>query len=327
MHGLLGRWRDARARARRLRTRHVHVVRESDRGYNWAFFRWLARRHPDDAARVRVSTVDEAERAPVGGAALLLPWVQDPVAERDAVLFERMQAIEERHRHAGARIVNPVASVSSAIKSRALATLRGCGLRAARTARVDRATPFAALADALGMPFLVRGDRGHGGTIARVATPDELARVPWETLAHPVALEFIDTRGRDGLYRKTRTFFTGSRGIVRHLVVSRSWCVHAADRVRTRAALEEELAHLARPDTPHHEDLDRARRALGLDVVAFDHSLDREGRLVVWEPNPFPTLWAPFNERDPYYAYQRERVDAVFEQLRRYVLGRAGLVA
>jgi hypothetical protein len=45
---------------------------------------------------------------------------------------------------------------------------------------------------------------------------------------------------------------------------------------RTRA---EEIRYLDRPD-PNHVALDRARRALGLDLAACDYSYDRDGRMV-----------------------------------------------
>ncbi|HUG93332.1 MAG TPA: hypothetical protein VML55_21005 [Planctomycetaceae bacterium] len=74
-----------------------------------------------------------------------------------------------------------------------------------------------------------------------------------------------------------------------HLHVSADWQTRGTNCVYTEELCQEELAYLGGPD-PNHARLQRARQALGLDFVAFDYSYDHEGRLVVWEANPFPLL-------------------------------------
>jgi hypothetical protein len=59
--------------------------------------------------------------------------------------------------------------------------------------------------------------------------------------------------------------------------------------VITPATRDEELRYIAQPD-PHHELLERARQALQLDMVAFDYGYAADGRMIVWEVNPFPTI-------------------------------------
>ena len=83
------------------------------------------------------------------------------------------------------------------------------------------------------------------------------------------------------------------------------------------------MAYL-RAEDPNHEILQRAQRALGFDVVAFDYSYDRDGRLVVWEPNPFANLWQGFN-RDAYYDYQQPFLARIYDALLTYYVGRSRL--
>ena len=150
----------------------------------------------------------------------------------------------------------------------------------------------------------------------------DLERVAWNALPHPCAIEYIDTRCRDGHYRKYRYLVTGKTGIARHLVVADRWCVHARDRIRGDEQISEELA-FTNSSNPFHDQLVAAREALELDFVAFDYSVDANGNLVVWEPNPYPCLWSSLNERDPYYEYQHRCIANVFEHVLSFCLERA----
>ena len=90
--------------------------------------------------------------------------------------------------------------------------------------------------------------------------------------------------------------------------------------------MAEELAFVSAPN-PYHDALDRVRRALELDYVAFDYSLLPDGELVVWEPNPYPVLWESGAEADGYLAYQKSHMDTVFSVVLDYYLRRARLPA
>lgn len=105
-------------------------------------------------------------------------------------------------------------------------------------------------------------------------------------------------------------------------MIAEHWCVHAENRVRGPQYIAEEQTFLNAP-CPFHDELDSARRALGLDYVAFDYSLDRQGSLVIWEPNPFPALWVDFNNLDPYFGYQHAWMERVFMRVLGYYFERA----
>lgn len=304
--------------------RHVHVLRETHRPQNDDFFRWLHDKRPAAARLFRYSTPGAPLGARVGRAALLAPWLWDPVRERDARLYRRFRAVERRYEQAGVPIVNPVSRLSNAIKSNALAMLREAGFTAARSCTLSANCSFDALVAAVGLPFIVRNDHGSHGYVRLVRTREDFRRVDWSQLPHAVALEYLDTRSADGLYRKYRYLVTGDTGINRHLVIARDWCVHADDRLRRQAFVDEELAFVNAPN-PFHQDLVRAARTLELDLVAFDYSVDRSGRLVIWEPNPYPGMWPKAYDDDRYYDYQRACVERVFAHMLSFYLRRASL--
>jgi hypothetical protein len=125
-----------------------------------------------------------------------------------------------------------------------------------------------------------------------------------------VAGEYVDVRSADGWYRKCRYFMAGSRGSPRHLIVSPNWEVRPANRVRTKATREEELAFVTAA-CPHHALFDAARLALEFEIAAFDYSYDANGGLVVWEVNPYPDISRPPGEVGDYLAPAVERSYAI----------------
>jgi hypothetical protein len=297
--------------------RRILAVRQRDwqTGYNAPFLDWVGRRAPAALALFELRYLPDRRSIELDGCAVLVPWLQDPLAERFPAVYREAAALEARARERGIPVVNPVAALSNAIKSRAAAIIRATGLRTPRMVPLADAASLRAAAAELGGPFFVREDRRHGGPMILVRDSAELDNVPLARFEAPVAVEYIDVRGPDGLYRKRRYLAIGERGVPRHLVVTPGWVVHAEDRILTEATIAEEVAYVS-GDDPNHEALQRARRALGLDVVAFDYSIDREGRVVVWEPNPLPVLWARFNERRrAEMAWQLPVMDRVYSAL------------
>ena len=92
------------------------------------------------------------------------------------------------------------------------------------------------------------------------------------------------------------------------------------DQAFSDAIRAEDEAFLSRPD-PNHDVLRQARRALGLDVVAFDYSYDREGRMVLWEANPYALLHYIPGRR----AYRSPAVDRTIAAIVHLYYTRAGL--
>lgn len=257
---------------------------------------------------------------------LFVPWLQDPVRERHPRLFEEVTRLQEQFDAADVPTINRVENLSHAIKSVGSRMLREAGLHAPRMVRIDDPAAFARDPEAAGMdyPFFVREDQKHGPPVFLMHSADDLRSVPWERLQHPVAVAYLDVQSEDGLYRKYRGVVVGDQVVPRHMVAARGWFVHAKDRVMDPAILEEERVFVESSDLPETESLLRAARHMGLDIFAADYSYDRDGRRIIWEINPIPTLWAGFNH-DLKFEYQRPYVARVYEAMLTMFRERAGM--
>lgn len=231
-------------------------------------------------------------------ARLFHAWVQDPVLERDPATFARLEALEIEAQARGAVVVHPARVLSHSRRDVLCQRLEQVGLR------TPRFTPIREVASlrARGFPLVVRPRWGHGGGMHRLN--DEASLAAWwnrarEAPSNWVAGEYLDVRSEDGAYRKYRYFMAGEVGVPRHLILSSHWEVRPTDRLRTRAAREEELEFVNQP-CGHHARFDAARRTLEFDIVAFDYSYDATGQLVVWEANPYPCLTRPSGETGEY---------------------------
>ena len=142
-------------------------------------------------------------------------------------------------------------------------------------------------------PVLLRPPGYHTGEFFEMARDrDELTRVaaalPGERL---LAIELLDARGADGLYRKYRLLSIGGTLYPVHLARSSQWKVHyfSADQVRTPEAIAEEEAFLTDPRAAIGERataaLETAAQRIGLDYFGIDFALDHNGNALFFEAN------------------------------------------
>lgn len=299
-----------------LVVRHLHHYH---RVYNDFFLAWAAEHAPDFARRM------ELRRLPCrvrdwDSYALLVPWLQDPLRERHPVDYRRARRLEMQCEEHGIPIINPVDRLSVSIKSVSSRLLSDAGLRTPRMVPITDVGAFRREPD-LEPPFFVREDSRHGGPMHLVRSLDEVRTVPIEALERPVAVEFVDVRGDDGLCRKYRYCLFGDRGVPVQLFASPGWVVHMADRVANDRMEAQELDYVNLERDPHHDLFVRGRRALGLDVVAFDYAYDQDGAIVVFEANPFPVLWDETNDA-PELGYMHHVRDRLFSELLQFLTER-----
>jgi hypothetical protein len=251
------------------------------------------------------------------------PWLQDPVSDwLPPGARKRLQTIERECDARGIAVINRVRNLDRAVKSHAAGIIAGMGVRTPRVTRISDAQMLQRDPRGLEFPLIIREDRKHAAPTCLVEKPSQLREVPWHSFRHPVAANFIDVRNpADGLYRKYRYLAAREFGVPRHLIVSQSWEVRAPQRLRTPATQREELAYLEHPD-PNHAVLQEMRAAMQLDLVAFDYSYDAEGRLVVWEANPYPNLSYP---KGADVAYTRPYVERSFAAVAAMYLSAARL--
>ena len=230
-------------------------------------------------------------------------------ADRNPKVLRALQTILKRH---PGRVINrPEAVMLSTREGVARRAAAIPGLIAPATARLP-ATPAARrrAAEQIGFPAILREAGTHGGVTARlVADADAIEGVVAGSRAAHLLTAFVDARLPDGLYRKLRVFFIGGVPVIRHLLASDHWNVHAADRARVladapdlRAAEEATVAagFDALP-TPARDGLRALAGATALDFVGVDFALAADGRAILFEANATMNF-LPMSD-DPRFSY------------------------
>jgi hypothetical protein len=277
--------RAARPRSKFLIVRH----RKYQRRFFDIILRWVAANLPELSplfdVRELPTTVGDWTRYAVHAA-----WLQDPVEQWSAEAYEQALALQSDCDARGIPVINRVDRLLNATKSRGARLMTAIGVNTPRMAPIVDRREFEASLLGLKLPLFVREDWGHSRNVFRVDVPADLPRIPWSTFERPLAIEIVDVCDPDdGLYRKYRYVAADDLGVSHHLQSSHEWITRGENRVMTPATRDDELRYITQAD-PHHELLQRARRALGLDLVAFDYGYTLDGRMIVWEANPFPTI-------------------------------------
>jgi hypothetical protein len=213
---------------------------------------------------------------------------------------------------------NHPSAVLGTARERVAETLAGIdGLHVPRTIRVRLEEPAdlarAVRKNSFVWPLIVRTTGSHrGAATVRIDGPQQakegLRGLAWG--GHDLYLtEYVDSRDRDGHYRKLRLVIVGGEVFMRHQVVAAEWMVHAGDR--DIAALQEEARLLATFASTLLPELAERLRALtntiDLDYFGIDCNLRPDGRLLIYEVNalmdilintmPGPNCWdAPIRE-------------------------------
>lgn len=305
--------------------KRILVVRQSNyqSTYNDYFLYWVSQNYPEASKLFEVyylpCKIENWNRY-----ALFIPWLQDPLKERFLDVYEQAKQIEFKCQEYNIPIINPVDKLSNSIKSIAAKTIRSVGIRTAKTIPITDLEQFKKTLGGLSTPFFIREDYVHGSKTFFIHHPNDLHNIPFETFINPIAVEFIDTKSLDGLYRKYRYFAMGDEGIPGSLMVSTSWEVRDnKNRITNESIIAEEITYFSGND-PNHHILQKARKALEFDFMAFDYSYDSEGRLIVWEPNPFAVIWGS-TDGHPSKKYQLPSKDRIYTGLLHFYLQRANL--
>jgi hypothetical protein len=279
--------RYAKADERVLIVRHRTITTR----YYAHFLRWIAREFPDLRRRIELTTLPCRIRdwSPYGA---MTTWLSEVTLARREGIRRQVLEVERRCQEHNIAVINPVAGVLNATKADCARILRSIGIRTPQTELIEDVDRFKKDLAGLKPPILVRSNLGHGGKLPMylIESADDVHRFPIEKLRNPIAAEFIDTRSpQDGFYRKYRYHMSGSIGVSSTKPISRHWEVRGRHRVITEANVAEERRYTSAPD-PNHELFQEAAKALGLQMLAFDYSYDRDGRVVVWEVNTLPGL-------------------------------------
>jgi tetratricopeptide (TPR) repeat protein len=177
------------------------------------------------------------------------------------------------------------------------------------------------------MPLLIRCAGTHGGDDFEKI--DDIGAIAPFVSSHPDAnfyvSEFADYRSADGYYRKYRLISLNDEILPYHLAIHDHWLVHhfRTDMANQEWMRKEEEAFLKDPhlvfSKEHYDALKEVAKAIGLDYCGIDCSLDRDGKIVVFEANATMRVHdekvAIFTYKNPYIAKIKEAFDAMLARL------------
>ncbi len=250
---------------------------------------WVAENFPEFSPLFRIESLPYAI-PPGADFSLHIAWLKDPVEGWSMKVFDEATRLARDCDLRGIPVVNRVDRLINSTKSIGARLMAPTGVRVPRMARINDPEEFRDTLLGIPLPLLIRDDWGHQGEMLRADTREAAVALPIDRFQRPLAVELIETRSpKDGFYRKYRFIAAGDVGVSHHLQISTDWITRGEGRSSSDDARYEELDYIGQAD-PNHHLLEQARRALGLDLVAFDYAYDDAGRVVVWEANPYPFL-------------------------------------
>jgi hypothetical protein len=207
-----------------------------------------------------------------------------------------------------ATVFNPPERVAACTRHGNWQRLRAiAGVRTPACLRLPKAALLAAGAAqrlsrfGLTFPLLLRATGFMGADhLYRVDDPADLAltieRIPSNDV---LVIEYIDTRGAYGLYRKFRVLSIGGALMPVHVIIAHDWKLRArrAELLQAREHQSEEAHFLL--DMPGMlgprimAALTGISDALALDYVGIDFAIDGNGELVLFEANPAMAVTDP----------------------------------
>ena len=155
-----------------------------------------------------------------------------------------------------------------------------------------RVFPFDHQGDHICYPAFMRFANQHNGPASGLLRNADERRLAAEKLlsstdgdiTQAIIIEFCDTVGADGLYRKYSAFRIGDKIVPGHVLFSSNWITKDSPPEPLR---EEEQSYLA--ENPHREELRQIFDLAGITYGRIDYGL-RAGKIQVWEININPTL-------------------------------------
>jgi hypothetical protein len=240
---------------------------------------------------------------------LIANLVTEPVQNR-----EILENVRRVLRNTSARVLNRPDAVLNTTREKVAGALRGIDhLIAPPAVRLGRNISAAAaseLLNAAGMtaPIILRRSGTHRGKTLVILDSAEATAHSLEPEHEHVATQFVGFRSPDGLYRKYRVFFIGPHIVLRHMLVSDDWNVHAADRQRFMAPRPELVAEeraMFEAQDPFHpnvrEALHAVRNRMPLDFFGMDFGIREDGTVVLFEANVTMSFF-PYSA-DPQFNY------------------------
>ncbi len=304
-----------------LIVRHGHGRGRSrgPRGYFDDVLDFVRETRPELLERIRVYETGEPT-PPLNGVAAVAFLLGDPLREFYPECFADAEAIASRASELGLPMVNPPRALSNTIRRTQAQLWTEAGIPTPLYEGFESRDELSALIERMGYPVVVRSDRHHAQAgMAVLRSPEDLDALDAADLFLPGAVApFVDVREghrrRDPgsiyarLFHKKRVFVLGDRTRTEHVFFARDPLVssttftflrygrvppvlHGLVRFDTwnRKGIGEDLAYW-REGEQHEALMRRAAGVLGLGYGAIDYSDLGDGKVILWEMNPYPKL-------------------------------------
>lgn len=226
---------------------------------------------------------------------------------------------------------NHVFRTSRARLPKTLADIPGCIVPRVEVADVKSLSELRSACESFDCwPLIIRARGYHGGQhmlMLNDASDIEAIEDQSWLFSGIFLIEFIDCKGEDGLYHKTRMIMVDGVPHPRHSIISDRWAIHSGSRVDLmdhRADLRERerelLADLQGSGMEHYSNIfQEIYLRIGLDIFGIDFSIV-DDQVVVFEANACMSfLGARWGDGDE-YEYLDAYVDALRKAVRKLLL-------
>ena len=164
-------------------------------------------------------------------------------------------------------------------------------------------------------PAFVRREDDHGSLKRELLHDGDALRkaiaLSGAPLRETLVTEYIDTRGRDSVFRKYSAIRIGGDPFPRHVLFSKDWVVKYADLVEPNFVAEESRYFDGfGGDMSHESQVARVFELAEVEYGRIDYSIARDGRIQVWEINLNPNLGSPPNKIAPTRLASQVRIAA-----------------
>ncbi len=288
--------------------------------YANAWLRQIAAERPELARRIVVHETGRASEPSLDGFSAVFFLLADPLKELYPACYAEASRIADRAVAGGIRVVNPPDALSNTVKTVQARLWRAEGIPCAGCEPFADRAEFARAVSRVAFPAIIRPDHLHAQQYTfQCRTREDALAIPADQLRFPgLALEFIDCREGyaraapdtvwSRYYHRKRSYVFGGRVVTQAIYFSdrpvvasetatiaryagaRAWQTALLpfrrwDREVLRADRAFASGEAEQPDL-----LRRAVRALQLDFAAVDYARLADGRLVLWEANPHPSM-------------------------------------
>ena len=326
-------------------------------GYLDAVLEYFEQQAPDFYSRIGLHATGSPKPPDLSNVRAVLFWLGDPLRESYPECFAEAQEIVADAQARGIRSLNRPEALSNTIKTRQSEIWKSAGILTPAHTEFQTREELLELGETHSYPLIVKGNQMHAQKGMHFCRSfEELERIPHAALRFPGAVaEFIETRAgyetaRPGsvwsrYYHKKRTILFGDLVHPRHVFFSDHPVVGIKTSILKSYAFSRRKNHLgwiadwrlkrhpehqqclaedyafysAPPEAP--EVMRLAARSLGLDVLGIDYSTLADGRVVLWEANPYFDLPGPRKYILPKQRHFEERFHGFYAAFREFLEG------